>query len=328
MRGIRRKVVSVTFRLIDKSPKTPGLSGGDPVQEWNSTFTAEKSRSTEDLNTIREICDSINNELLFPNDPSYKSGELHGLILVTGATASAKSLIARGLIDDYLKESLQIAKRRQHLVTLEDPIEKHFLPINDELLKNHAGNPNEAIPIPTHAIGVDYTPRLKENGIPSLGDALSDALRQTPKVFFVGETREAEDWKEIMKFAGSGHLVVTTAHAGSLVESFELIFKSNKVKSAAARNHIASRILGVIHLKRLKINDLSVLLPSVWRRTPASVNDLTAAGFKSLLPGNGESDPSLGRKYFASKLLEAAGDDKGHGTVIMQEAIKMDLRGE
>lgn len=336
---------SITFRSLSNNVKTEGTLKGksSDSKEWDTGFTPGNERR-KNLNSIREICDVVKEEL-FPHK-NENVGEHQGLILVTGATASAKSQITRGLIDDYLKTSIQTEKRRSHLITFEDPIEKYFVELNQKELAAAEKTGQFLHQIAAHDYDIDYTPREKGKGVKELKQALEDALRQTPKVFFVGETRAKEDWTELMKFAGSGHLVVTTAHAGSLVESMQLIFKANEVKSASERNHFANRILGIVHMKRLKIGDITVLLPSIWRRTPKAVNNITATGLTSLIPGTGIKDSTLGRKYFAKKLLEEAkknldnskeksafkdmNDDarKKLEDEIMLQALVLDLKGE
>jgi hypothetical protein len=244
--------------------------------------------------------------------------ELGGLVIVAGSTNSAKSLITRGLIHLYLENVLlgdaepgtpkPNAKRRPHLVAFEDPIEKYFYAAPPTAAGEH-GPRGAARDSPDGRI--DYTPRQLRVDAPNLRAALHDALRQTPKVFFVGETRRNEDWRALIDFAGTGHLIITTAHAGSLVEAMHKILLATKARTPAARNEVARRILAVVQLKRTEVagfENCGVLLPSVWRRVPRGVNSLTAEGLSSILPHSQsrESNPCscLGRKYFADKLLE------------------------
>lgn len=160
--------------------------------------------------------------------------------------------------------------------------------------------------------GVDYTPRQKKDDALSLQQALRDALRQTPKVFFVGETRKKKDWQELIDFAGTGHLVITTAHAGSLLDAMHKIFLATEAKTPTDRSEVASRLLAIVHLKRTEVTgyQYGVLVPALWRRVPRGVNALTAEGLASVLPhsdsdGNNPSS-CLGRKYFVERLLELA----------------------
>lgn len=339
---------SISFRKLDEKKSEKDLKGRTvPAAEWKTGYTPGTNRK-KNLNSLSELCQILAEEI-FPEKDGNKP-DSHGLILVTGATASAKSQVTRGLIDHYLQRSLQIDKRRSHLVTFEDPIEKYFVDLDPA---EREDRPFAPYCIPAHIKNIDYTPREKGKGVDKLERALADALRQTPKIFYVGETREEEDWKELIKFAGSGHLIITTAHAGSLVESMQLMFKANKVNSASERNHIANRIRAIVHMKKQdhvihmggdKVGT-SVLLPSMWLGTPTAINNLTATGLSSLCPGGKDSN-ALGRKYFARKLLEKAEqartdpDEKGLVKTlsaeefenlkeeVIKKALVFDLKGE
>jgi hypothetical protein len=196
--------------------------------------------------------------------------------------------------------------RRPHLVTLEDPIEEYY-----------ARYPGTKTPVPpTHLAqwGLDYTPRQigRQKDTASLADGLRDALRQTPSVVYIGEVRDPREWEEILKFAGTGHLVVATAHAGSLVESMAKIFEGTGTRNAAQRAQIAERILGLIHIRsgevRLQRNPAGeVLLPAVWRRSPKGISNLVTDGLSSITPNNPNDSgsagcSSFGRLWFARNL--------------------------
>lgn len=270
--------------------------------------------------------------------------EVGGLVVIAGSTNSAKSLITRGLIHLYLENVLQDywksvlqgeEKRRPHLVSVEDPVEKYFTAsaptVGDgRALRLAADGPTAEL--------IDYTPRQLGVDTPDLETALHDALRQTPKVLFVGETRHRDDWRKMIDFSGTGHLVVTTAHAGSLIEAMHKILLATKARTPAARNEVASRLLAVIHLKRAEVvgfDKCRALIPSLWRRVPQGVTSLTADGLASILPHShsGEENPCscLGRKYFVERLLRLSASHCPEGdfkSALREKAIKWDLKGE
>jgi hypothetical protein len=245
-----------------------------------------------------------------------------GLVLVAGATKSAKTLLARGLVHTVLEgavtrgvERLKAVERskaandpaeqpeirRPHLVTFEDPIEKWFW--KDSL----TCHPSELSKKP-----LDYTPRQRGKDARSLQLALRDALRQTPTVFHIGEIRQQDEWQPTIEFAGTGHMVVATAHGGSLTETMVKLCRALHASTPAQRNYIADRLLGVIHVrtesellqKALEEAQLpnvtktarppkQALVGSLWRNTPAGVHALTSGGFSSLLSADGnESNPN------------------------------------
>jgi twitching motility protein PilT len=118
------------------------------------------------------------------------AAEERGLILVTGATGSGKTTTLAAIID-YLNRT-----RRQHIVTIEDPIEVQHTD------KNCVVNQRE--------VGLDTA---------SFGEALRRALRQDPDVILIGELRDAETAQTALQAAESGHLVLSTLHTIDAAET-------------------------------------------------------------------------------------------------------------
>lgn len=268
-------------------------------KKWSVTFRVvkvwpDKRPTGLFLNKI----DAISNvlwELIFKSGVS----EEHGLVVITGRTAACKSQIAHKLIESYLSDK---NKSNMHFPTYEDPIEHTF------------NIPN-----------VRYTPREKGKDVSNLEEALHNALRQKPTVFFVGETRNPKDWDILLKFAGTGHLVVTTAHAGSLIEAMGNILQATQAHDPTARSIVGGRLLALIHLKPERIDgvrdpktSVGILVPALWRRTSEGVKALMSEGLSSLMPNTpgrlplpGTDRPkrkekhpaSIGRYWFARELL-------------------------
>lgn len=208
-------------------------------------YQADFHKKTEErrkyLFSTGEYCNQLYHEFFETTDPPQP---VRGLLVVTGATNSLKSEIARGLIDMYLRNKERGPKERlHHLVTFEDPIEKFYYVEKTE-------GPARVALVPSKRVrDIDYTPRQKLQDASDLRRALNDALRQTPTVFFVGETRQKEEWPVLLDFAATGHFIVTTAHAGSLVEAMHKIFEACNVRTSGDRAEIASKLLGLIHLR-------------------------------------------------------------------------------
>ena len=197
--------------------------------------------------------------------------------------------------------------------------------------------------------GVDYTPRQRGIDVDSLRDALQDALRQTPTLYFVGETREPADWRSLLAFAGSGHLVVTTSHAGGLVETLSRILRAVDAKTPELRGEVANRLVAAVHLKSTVLDDgVKATVPAVWRRTPVGVKALVSEGLSSILPQNplrwDSQKSSLGRFYFAKQLVDqfktgphrkvrgsksswSTAQVRSHGNRLLDSAREWDLEG-
>jgi hypothetical protein len=314
--------LSITFRKINESP------GFVPKAHKN------QGQRKKHLFSFSEYCEVLYREVF---SRTGSTDHAHGLLVITGATKSGKSEITRGLIQLYLQRRGGDDERRCHLVTFEDPIERFFAARPAKMTY-----PLAAVEPPTKVDKRDYTPREKKRDADLLQDALNDALRQTPALFFVGETREKAEWKVLLDFAATGHLIVTTAHAGSLVEAMHKIFEALRVKTPADRSEIASKLLGLIHVKSgdlplgaatngqpaaneksgVKPDATNVLFPALWRRSTRGIASLTSDGLASLLPHrsrrnakgttDGKNDdrdePScLGRRTLIEELFEAPG---------------------
>jgi twitching motility protein PilT len=106
-----------------------------------------------------------------------------GLVLVTGPTGSGKSTTLASLIQRINKT------RRNHIITLEDPIE--YLYRHDKSLVNQ------------REIGLDTN---------SYAEALRAAMREDPDVILVGEMRDLETISTAITAAETGHLVFSTLH--------------------------------------------------------------------------------------------------------------------
>lgn len=106
-----------------------------------------------------------------------------GLILVTGPTGCGKSTTLACLID------LINQTRREHILTVEDPIEFAYEMKNCVIRQREVGSH-------TH----------------SFLDALKHALRQDPDVILVGEMRDLETISLAISAAETGHLVFGTLH--------------------------------------------------------------------------------------------------------------------
>jgi twitching motility protein PilT len=109
-----------------------------------------------------------------------------GLVLVTGPTGSGKTTTLAAIIDKINAET------RQHIVTIEDPIE--YMHLN----KNSLVNQRE--------VGSDSA---------TFKDALRNVLRQDPDVVLIGELRDQETVEAALTVSETGHLVLGTLHTNS-----------------------------------------------------------------------------------------------------------------
>ena len=109
-----------------------------------------------------------------------------GLIVVTGPTACGKSTTLVSLLE-YL-----LTQRAIHLLTIEDPIEHQFRSRRSIISQREVGTDTR-----------------------DFASALRVALREDPDAILVGEIRDPETARLALTAAETGHLVLTTLHAGT-----------------------------------------------------------------------------------------------------------------
>lgn len=380
----RRRAISITLRSVAEAEKNeedgpdslPGTCGCvDVPSPVKSAFAASEKYDPAGEPVWFSIKDHVRGLWkALKNDATDQRPS--GLVVLTGSTDSSKTLIARGLIDEALASEIERGKkvgmsgkkpRRPHLVTFEDPIEKFYAEVEKprhkasgagrarrckegsyhcaERLRIQQKYEGESAILLARYLGVDYTPRERGKDVHDLAQGFADALRQTPTVYYIGEVRERDDWRAVLEFAGTGHLVVTTAHAGSLLEAMTKLLAAVDATTPATRRQWAAKMLGVVHLRSLgrfwdttdkaKPTERRLLLPALWRRTPAGLASLSVNGLGAVVPTYTDdesvsSTSCLGRRHFLERM---ATDRKGgiHSDdipALRRTATDHDLRGE
>src|SRR5437764_4457030 len=131
-------------------------------------------------------------ELGLPESLKLLTRYQNGLILVTGSVGSGKSTTLAALVEQVNIE------RREHIITLEDPIEYIFEPK-----------------------GCHITQREVHTHTRSFAAALRGGLRQDPDVIMVGEMRDLETISLAITAAETGHLVLGTLHTGNAARTLD-----------------------------------------------------------------------------------------------------------
>jgi twitching motility protein PilT len=162
-------------------------------------------------------------DLRLPIGVQKMAEEHRGLVLVTGATGSGKSTTLAALLGQINRT------RRQHIVTIEDPIE--FLHADHGCIVNQ------------REVGLDTE---------SFQQALRRALRQDPDVILIGELRDAETAQTALQAAESGHLVFSTLHTVDAAETLGRIIEFFPgIKQPQIRSILAGVLRGVVSQRLL-----------------------------------------------------------------------------
>jgi twitching motility protein PilT len=159
----------------------------------------------------------------------------HGLVLVTGPTGSGKSTTLAAILKRIL------ARRRVHVVTIEDPVEYE-----------HPHGPS----VVEHVeIGRDA---------PTFVQALRSALRQDPDVLLVGEMRDRESISIAITAAETGHLVLSTLHTGDAPQTINRILDSYPAEQIdAVRTQLSVSLAGIVSQRLLPRRDGAGRVPAV-----------------------------------------------------------------
>ena len=139
-----------------------------------------------------------------------------GLVLVTGPTGSGKSTTLAAMVRHAAEN------RREHIITIEDPIEFVHAPAAALVNQREVGRDTK-----------------------SFSAALRGALREDPDIILVGEMRDLETIELALEAAETGHLVLSTLHTVSAAKTVDRIIdvfpgdRQAQIRSALSESLIA-----------------------------------------------------------------------------------------
>ncbi len=146
-----------------------------------------------------------------------------GFVLVVGPAGHGKSTTLAALIDHINQH------RREHIITIEDPIEYLF-------------TDKESI-IDQREVGHDAI---------SFASAIRVTLRQDPNIIMIGEIRDLESMQTAITVAETGHLVFATIHTNDAAQTVERIIDSfPPQQQRQVRAQLADALSGVISQRLL-----------------------------------------------------------------------------
>lgn len=146
-----------------------------------------------------------------------------GFVLMVGPAGHGKSTTLAALID-YIN-----LNRREHIITIEDPIEYQFVDKQSIVDQREVGHDAE-----------------------SFASAIRATLRQDPNVIMIGEIRDLESMQTAITVAETGHLVFATIHTNDAAQTVERIIDSFPPdQQHQIRSQLASALSGVISQRLL-----------------------------------------------------------------------------
>jgi twitching motility protein PilT len=199
-----------------------------------------------------------------------------GIILVTGPTGSGKSTSLAAMIN-YINRT-----RREHIMTLEDPIE--YLHRHEKSIINQ------------REIGPDTH---------SFASGLRAALREDPDVILVGEMRDLETIGTALTAAETGHLVLATLHtvgAAKTIDRIIDVFPPNQHQQI--RIQLAAVIEGVISQQLIQTTNKKGRVPAleIMVTTPA-IRNLIREGKTHQIQSSIQTGASLGMESMDKSLV-------------------------
>lgn len=178
-------------------------------------------REIPELETLNLPSDLLRSLLRYPE----------GLILISGATGSGKSTTLAALLQDMGK------RENKHVITLEDPIEYLFTDDHSVYTQREIGIDTEDFP-----------------------RGLRAALRQDPDIIVIGELRDSDTFRVALRAAETGHLVISTTHAGNSSQTLERLLEFSTGDEVGLRR-VSESLRGIVTQK---------LLPGMYgERVPA-----------------------------------------------------------
>lgn len=158
-----------------------------------------------------------------------------GLVLLTGPTGCGKSSTLAALVD------LINVRRRDHIITIEDPIEFQHSNRNSVIEQIELGHDT-----------------------PSFALAVRAALRQDPDVILIGEMRDGETMAAALTAAETGHLVLSSMHTNDAAQTVSRILDIFPAGyQAQIRQQLSLALLAVISQQLIPAADGAGRYPAV-----------------------------------------------------------------
>lgn len=159
------------------------------IGRFRANFHYQRGTLAAAIRVLPEQIPSLE-ALHLPSALAQLAERKQGLVLLTGPTGCGKSSTLAALLE------LVNTRRRDHIITIEDPIEFE--------------HPNRTSVVEQIELGQDT---------PSFAEAVRASMRQVPNVILIGEMRDAETMAAALTAAETGHLVLSSLHTNDAAQT-------------------------------------------------------------------------------------------------------------
>jgi type IV pilus assembly protein PilB len=191
-----------------------------------------------------------------------------GLVLAVGPTGSGKTTTLYSMLNTLNSEERKI-------ITIEDPVEYQF-----------AGITQIPVNIQDEEQGMGFADKLKA------------VLRLDPDIVMVGEIRDSDTARTALQAALTGHLVLSTFHAGSAAAALTRLMDvigQNPLFVSAIRLVMAQRLVRRLDdsIKQPYEPDLATLesIQKIVETLPSNIQRPSLDGLKLYKPGSSDDNP-------------------------------------
>lgn len=208
----------------------------------------------------------------------------HGLILVTGPTGSGKTTTLYTLLQS-------IDSKAKKVITLEDPIEYNLPGISQSQIDEDK----------------DY----------GFSTGLRAILRQDPDVIMVGEIRDVETAETAAQASLTGHLVLSTLHTNSAIETIP------RLVNMGLKPFIMAPALDLIVAQRL----IRKLCPDCAEMKPVSeAEKIYISGIFDAIKKKGIDTPDMPTALKRPKGCEKCGGSGYKGQIAISEVLRFNQK--
>jgi twitching motility protein PilT len=206
----------------------------DSIGRFRANFHHQRGTLAAAIRLLPEQIPSLES-LHLPPSLAMLTERRQGLVLLTGPTGCGKTSTLAALVDRIN------ARRHDHIITIEDPIEYQHTNRNSLVEQIELGHDT-----------------------PNFAKAVRSVLRQDPDVIMVGEMRDSETMAAALTAAETGHLVLTSLHTNDAAQTVSRILDTfPSGHQSQIRQQLSLALLAIISQQLLPATNGAGRYPAV-----------------------------------------------------------------